>query len=109
MAQVVEFSCTLPNGVHARPASHIEKQCNAFASTMEWHNLRSGRKGNAKSALAVIGTDTLHGDACQLRIEGEDEDAAWQALSTWLHDEFPHCDSPLEHGIRKSWPRYRNR
>ncbi|MGU3525667.1 phosphoenolpyruvate--protein phosphotransferase [Enterobacteriaceae bacterium C23F] len=98
MAQVVEFSCTLPNGVHARPASHIEKQCNAFASTMEWHNLRSGRKGNAKSALAVIGTDTLHGDACQLSIEGEDEDAAWQALSTWLHDEFPHCDSPLEHG-----------
>ncbi|MGU3416437.1 phosphoenolpyruvate--protein phosphotransferase [Enterobacteriaceae bacterium C34A] len=97
MAQVVEFSCTLPNGVHARPASHIEKQCNAFASTMEWHNLRSGRKGNAKSALAVIGTDTLHGDACQLSIEGEDEDAAWQALSTWLHDEFPHCDSPLEH------------
>ncbi|CAM8560876.1 Multiphosphoryl transfer protein 2 [includes phosphoenolpyruvate-protein phosphotransferasephosphocarrier protein Hpr fructose-like specific PTS system EIIA component] [Escherichia coli] len=65
MALIVEFICELPNGVHARPASHVETLCNTFSSQIEWHNLRTDRKGNAKSALALIGTDTLAGDNCQ--------------------------------------------
>ncbi|WPU21364.1 phosphoenolpyruvate--protein phosphotransferase [Cedecea neteri] len=97
MAQVVEFICTLPNGVHARPASLVETLCNTFSSSIEWHNLRSGRRGDARSALAIIGTDTLTGDACELRIEGPDEACAHQKLSVWFQREFPHCDAPLEH------------
>jgi phosphotransferase system HPr-like phosphotransfer protein len=45
MALVVEFTCELPNGVHARPASHVETLCNTFISQIEWHNLRTDRKG----------------------------------------------------------------
>lgn len=96
MALVVEFTCELPNGVHARPASHVETLCNTFLSQIEWHNLRTDRKGNAKSALALIGTDTLAGDACRLLIDGEDEQHARQRLERWLKEEFPHCDAPLE-------------
>lgn len=99
MALVVEFTCELPNGVHARPASHVETLCNTFISQIEWHNLRSGRKGNAKSALALIGTDTLAGDICRLEIHGEDEQSAHQQLAQWLRDEFPHCDAPLAEAI----------
>ena len=95
MALVVEFTCELPNGVHARPASHVETLCNTFISQIEWHNLRTDRKGNAKSALALIGTDTLAGDACRLVIHGEDEQSAHQQLEQWLREEFPHCDAPL--------------
>lgn len=95
MALIVEFTCELPNGVHARPASHVETLCNTFTSHIEWHNLRTDRKGNAKSALALIGTDTLAGDPCQLLITGADESDAHQRLSLWLRDEFPHCDAPL--------------
>ncbi|MBZ8669849.1 phosphoenolpyruvate--protein phosphotransferase [Escherichia coli] len=95
MALIVEFICELPNGVHARPASHVETLCNTFSSQIEWHNLRTDRKGNAKSALALIGTDTLVGDSCQLLISGADEQEAHQRLSQWLRDEFPHCDAPL--------------
>ena len=95
MALIVEFICELPNGVHARPASHVETLCNTFSSQIEWHNLRTDRKGNAKSALALIGTDTLVGDNCQLLISGADEQEAHQRLSQWLRDEFPHCDAPL--------------
>ena len=95
MALIVEFICELPNGVHARPASHVETLCNTFSSTIEWHNLRADRRGNAKSALALIGTDTLAGDSCQLLISGTDEQAAHQRLSQWLREEFPHCDAPL--------------
>lgn len=53
MALIVEFICELPNGVHARPASHVETLCNTFSSQIEWHNLRTDRKGNAKSALCA--------------------------------------------------------
>ncbi|QPR27415.1 phosphoenolpyruvate--protein phosphotransferase [Edwardsiella hoshinae] len=95
MSLIVEFTCALANGVHARPASHIETLCNTFTSHIEWHNRRTGRKGNAKSALALIGTDTLAGDCCQLLISDTDEQAAHQRLSQWLHDEFPLCDTPL--------------
>lgn len=52
MALIVEFTCELPNGVHARPASHVETLCNTFTSHIEWHNLRTDRKGNAKSGWA---------------------------------------------------------
>ncbi|KNC89717.1 phosphoenolpyruvate--protein phosphotransferase [Trabulsiella odontotermitis] len=99
MALVVEFICTLPNGVHARPASHVETQCNQFASDIDWHNLRTDRRGNAKSALALIGTDTLVGDSCRLLISGADEHNAHAHLSVWLNETFPHCDTPLEHAI----------
>lgn len=95
MALVVEFTCELPNGVHARPASHVETLCNTFISQIEWHNLRTDRKGNAKSALALIGTDTLAGDVCRLVIHGEDEQSAHQQLEQWLREAFPHCDAPL--------------
>lgn len=99
MALVVEFTCELPNGVHARPASHVETLCNTFSSQIEWHNLRTGRKADARSALALIGTDTLAGDACRLVIQGEDEQNAHKQLEHWIREEFPHCDSPLAEAI----------
>lgn len=99
MALVVEFTCELPNGVHARPASHVETLCNTFISQIEWHNLRTDRIGDAKSALALIGTDTLAGDACRLVIDGEDEQSAYQQLEQWLRKEFPHCDAPLAEAL----------
>lgn len=34
MALIVEFICELPNGVHARPASHVETLCNTFSSQL---------------------------------------------------------------------------
>lgn len=96
MALVIEFVCDLPHGVHARPASQIEKQCNAFASQIEWINNRTGRKGDAKSALAVIGTGTIKGDICQLIIAGTDEKDAHLQLEKWFREAFPLCDEPLE-------------
>lgn len=95
MALVIEFTCDLPNGVHARPASLVETLCNRFSSAIEWRNLRRGTGGNAKSALAIIGSNTLKGDACQLLISGEDEVEAFAAITAFMRDEFPHCDAPL--------------
>lgn len=95
MALVIEFICDLPNGVHARPASLVETLCNTFSSSVEWLNIRTEGRGNAKSALAIIGTNTLKGDRCELIVSGEDEEQAFAALSAFIRDEFPHCDAPL--------------
>jgi fructose-specific PTS system IIA-like component len=95
MAQVIKFRCDLPNGVHARPASLVETLCNTFVSSIDWWNTRSDLRGNAKSALAIIATNTIQGDECQLMISGEDEQRAFAALSAFIDDQFPHCDTPL--------------
>lgn len=96
MAQRLTFTCPLPNGVHARPGSHVETLCKTFASNFCWHNLRTGRQGDAKSVLALIGTDTLFGDECRLEIEGTDEQEALARLTQFIQHEFVQCDAPLE-------------
>lgn len=90
------FSCELLNGVHARPASHVEALCNNFSANIAWENERTGILGNAKSVLSLIGTDTLFGDRCIISIEGEDEDAALEKLKIFINNEFLHCDTALE-------------
>lgn len=90
------FSCELPNGVHARPASHVESLCNQFSSEITWQNQRTGMSGNAKSVLSLIGTDTLLGDECLITIDGQDEESAMSQLKQFIVNEFPHCDAPLQ-------------
>jgi fructose-specific PTS system IIA-like component len=38
-------------------------------SSVDWWNTRSDLRGNAKSALAIIATNTIQGDECQLIIQ----------------------------------------
>lgn len=95
MTQKLSFTCLLPNGVHARPASHIETLCNRFTAHIEWRNSRTGRVGDAKSVLSLIGTDTLLGDECIITVEGIDETQAFEALSHFIEHEFAQCDEAL--------------
>lgn len=90
------FSCELPNGVHARPASHVETLCNKFSAEITWQNQRTGISGNAKSVLSLIGTDTLLGDECEIIINGTDEEKALDQLKQFISSEFPHCDASLQ-------------
>ena len=96
MTQTLTFTCELPNGVHARPASHVEQLCNTFAADIKWENTRTGNIANAKSVLSLIGTDTLQGDECIITISGEDEMQAIEKITHFIKTEFPHCDEALE-------------
>ncbi|OEE68364.1 phosphoenolpyruvate--protein phosphotransferase [Enterovibrio norvegicus FF-33] len=89
------FTCELPNGIHARPANHLEAACRAFSSQITLHNLRNDNQASAKSVLSLVGTDTLLNDACLLIIEGDDAEQAHDTLTAYLHNEFPHCDEEL--------------
>lgn len=96
MKKEVAFTCELPNGIHARPANHLEAVCSKFNSDITLKNLRNGNQGSAKSVLSLVGTDTLLNDPCSLIIEGDDAESAFETLAKYIQEEFPHCDEALE-------------
>ncbi|WP_139537460.1 phosphoenolpyruvate--protein phosphotransferase [Klebsiella spallanzanii] len=84
MSEIITYQCDLKDGIHARPAGHIERLCNTFQSTVCWNNIRSGIQGNGKSALSIVATDTLFNDACEITISGKDAANAAQQLSALI-------------------------
>lgn len=90
------FTLPLPNGLHARPASHLAEKAGAFAAAITFVNERTGRSANAKSVLALVGTESREGDPCRLRFEGADEAAACALLAPFVGAPLAHCDLPLE-------------
>lgn len=91
----IRFTCPLPNGLHARPASALEQRVSPFQARVQISNLRNQRQADARSVLAMIGTDILYDDPCELVIEGEDETAAHQALHLFITQEFAGCDEAI--------------
>ncbi|WP_019614761.1 phosphoenolpyruvate--protein phosphotransferase [Psychromonas ossibalaenae] len=96
MKNEFKFNCSLVNGIHARPASHLEKVCKQFDCDITLTNLRSGNTGNAKSVLALVSTDTLLNDPCILTFNGQDSEQALNKLTQYIHNEFAHCDQALD-------------
>jgi fructose-specific PTS system IIA-like component len=92
MSRKISFTCTLPNGIHARPASAMEETARRFESEISLANPRTGISADAKSILSIIGADIRHGDTCSLLIHGTDEAPASLALSVFLRDTLPHSD-----------------
>lgn len=103
-AQAIEFQfeCKLPNGLHARPASHLAELANRFVSNCSLINLRTGAQADIKSVLAAIAADIRPGEACSLRIEGPDQTAALDTLRRFVEEELPACDEPLAEAVREA-------
>jgi len=93
----VEFSfvCPLPNGLHARPASQLAEFAGSFLSELSLTNLRNGAAANLKSTLAIISADVRQGDECSLRIAGQDEEIAGNALRRYMLWDLSRSDEPL--------------
>ena len=87
-----DFTCPLPNGLHARPASHLAEVASQFASDCSLTNLRNGALADLKSVLAIIAADVRQGDSCLVRVGGAE---AFAALSHFVTEELPGCDEPL--------------
>ena len=95
MAIEHRFLFPLPNGLHARPASHLEEIVRGFTAAITFANDRTGRTANAKSVLALVGTDTRHSDPCRLVFQGGDEAAACSRVVRFLSGPFTACDETL--------------
>lgn len=93
------FVCSLPNGIHARPASHLAEMANTFASECTLTNQRNNTTANLKSVLAIIAAEIRHGDRCSVQVKGADERSARTALQRFTVDVLTGCDVPLDRAI----------
>lgn len=89
------FSCPLPNGMHARPASALEEVARSFAADVVLLNQRTGRSANAKSVLSIVGADIRFSDPCLLKVSGSDEERAAAALGAFIRNTLPQRESEM--------------
>ncbi|NLC78590.1 MAG: HPr family phosphocarrier protein [Ruminococcaceae bacterium] len=67
-------------GLHARPASDFVKVAKEFASKITIRNIAGGETVNAKSIVSILTAGLSKGVEVELCAEGEDENAAVDAL-----------------------------
>ena len=95
MALEKSFTCTLPNGIHARPASALEEVVRDAVSEVIVLNERTQRAANVKSVLSLVAADIRHFDPCLITVNGPDERKVMAALADFIDNQFPLCDQPL--------------
>lgn len=74
------------NGLHARPAAEIVKLSAKYRSEITIH--RDGTDVNAKSIMGVMMLAAECGSTLVLRAEGEDADAALEAIAMLIANKF---------------------
>lgn len=72
-------------GLHARPAARFVKEAKSYSSDIVV--VKDGTEVSAKSPLRLMTLGAKHGDRVTVRAEGEDEDAAVEALIAILSEE----------------------
>lgn len=69
-------------GLHARPASDLVRLANSFRSKISLSI--GGKRANAKSILQVLGLGAGKGSQVTIETDGEDEQAAAEALAAMV-------------------------
>ena len=70
------------NGLHARPAAVFAQAAKGFNASIYLH--KQTQSANAKSLVAIMALQTVHGDSLQVSAAGEDAEAAIAALVALL-------------------------
>ena len=72
-------------GLHARPAAKFVKTAKGYSSDIVV--AKDGAEVNAKSSLRLMTLGAKHGDTITIRANGEDEEAAVEALAALISEE----------------------
>ena len=83
---MIQREVTIVNklGLHARAAAKLVSLASSFAASVEVQ--RDSQQVNGKSIMGVMMLAASKGTALTLTIDGEDEDAALQALESLIAD-----------------------
>lgn len=73
-----------PVGLHARPAGLLVKQAAGFQSKITISG--NGKSCDAKKLIMLMSLGLTQGSEISCTIEGEDEDAAFEALQKFFTD-----------------------
>ncbi|MBO4377229.1 MAG: HPr family phosphocarrier protein [Lachnospiraceae bacterium] len=83
---MVQFSYEIKDelGIHARPAGLLAKTAAGFKSSV---SLQVGdATADAKKMISIMKLGAHHGQTAAFTIEGEDEEAAAEALKTFMQE-----------------------
>lgn len=71
-------------GIHARPAGELVKAAKAFTSSIKI--VKDGKEGDCKKIFTVMALAVKKDNEVTIRIEGEDEDAAFTAMEKFMKE-----------------------
>ena len=77
-----QYTITDPEGIHARPAGELVKAAKAFTSSIKI--VKDGKEGDCKKIFTVMALKK--DNEVTIRIEGEDEDAAFTAMEKFMKE-----------------------
>ena len=79
-----EFTYTItdPVGIHARSAGLLAKRAAGFKSTVTV--IKGEKKADTRRLMALMGLGIKCGETITVRAEGEDEEAASEAIQAFL-------------------------
>jgi phosphocarrier protein HPr len=85
---MIRTNVTISNklGLHARASAKLTKLAGGFRS--EVFMARGERRVNAKSIMGVMMLAAGKGTEVRIEVEGDDEQAAMEALLTLINDKF---------------------
>lgn len=87
-----QFTIQNKYGLHARPAKLIVETASKFRSDI--YLSKENDEMNAKSIMGILMLEAKQGSILELRIEGEDQDAALKAL-TLVFEEIANLEENL--------------
>ena len=76
-----QYTITDPEGIHARPAGELVKAAKAFTSS-----IKIVKEGDCKKIFTVMALAVKKDNEVTIRIEGEDEDAAFTAMEKFMKE-----------------------
>ena len=79
-----QYTITDPEGIHARPAGELVKAAKAFTSSIKI--VKDGKEGDCKKIFTVLALAVKKDNEVTIRIEGEDEDAAFTAMEKFMKE-----------------------
>lgn len=79
-----DYTITDPEGIHARPAGILVKEAGKFASKITMAN--DGKEVDAKRIFGIMGLGVKKGNTVTVKVEGEDEEAAYSMLETFFKE-----------------------
>ena len=81
-----EFQYTVKDacGIHARPAGLLVKVVKGFSSTATLE--KNGKTCDLRKLMALMDMGVKQGETVTVKVEGEDEDAAAEAIQKFLSE-----------------------
>lgn len=79
-----KYVITDSEGIHARPAGELIKEAKKYACSIKIQ--ANGKVGDCKKIFTVMALGVKKGQEVTLTFEGDDEEQACQAISTFLKE-----------------------